>query len=213
MLSASPGCDTLEITLYGGAIDDQSLTYHLNARKKCCVKRWPIVWSAGAQTAESALSGDFARAGCAYAGDAAVTGSAFHAVAPVSAVLWLSRAVERIPAKHTRKPDVAPTCGSAANTKKEIKMSTEFCEEFPVEQNGAAVQTLKDLLEACPEDRFHFMTPFGYADLNAQDAGSAPAGAAGTGTYRRKWMGNTSSGRKTAAAGAGVSVRKAENGQ
>ena len=50
-------------------------------------------------------------------------------------------------------------------------MSTEFyCEEFPAEQNGRQVQTLKDLLEACPEDRFHFMTPFGYVDLNAQDA-------------------------------------------
>ena len=49
-------------------------------------------------------------------------------------------------------------------------MSTEFyCEEFPTEQNGKPVQTLKDLLEACPEDRFHFMTPFGYVDLNAQD--------------------------------------------
>ena len=45
-------------------------------------------------------------------------------------------------------------------------MSTEFyCEEFPAEQNGKPVQTLKDLLEACPEDRFHFMTPFGYVDL------------------------------------------------
>ena len=31
-------------------------------------------------------------------------------------------------------------------------MSTEFyCEEFPAEQNGKPVQTLKDLLEACPE--------------------------------------------------------------
>jgi len=50
-------------------------------------------------------------------------------------------------------------------------MSTEFyCEEFPTEQNGKQVQTLKDLLEACPEDRFHFMTPFGYVDLNAQNA-------------------------------------------
>ena len=45
-------------------------------------------------------------------------------------------------------------------------MSTEFyCEEFPTEQNGKPVQTLKDLLEACPEDRFHFMTPFGYHQI------------------------------------------------
>lgn len=59
------------------------------------------------------------------------------------------------------------------------KMSTEFyCEEFPAEQNGKPVQTLKDLLEACPEDRFHFMTPFGYVDLNAQDAERLRQGAA-----------------------------------
>ena len=58
-------------------------------------------------------------------------------------------------------------------------MSTEFyCEEFPTEQNGKPVQTLKDLLEACPEDRFHFMTPFGYVDLNAQDAEQLRQGAA-----------------------------------
>ena len=58
-------------------------------------------------------------------------------------------------------------------------MSTEFyCEEFPTEQNGKPVQTLKDLLEACPEDRFHFMTPFGYVDLNAQDAERLRQGAA-----------------------------------
>ena len=58
-------------------------------------------------------------------------------------------------------------------------MSTEFyCEEFPAEQNGKPVQTLKNLLEACPEDRFHFMTPFGYVDLNAQDAVRLRQGAA-----------------------------------
>ena len=77
------------------------------------------------------------------------------------------------------KPDVAPTCGSAANTKKEFKLSTEFyCEEFPTEQNGKPVQTLKDLLEACPEDSFHFMTPVGYVDLTAQDAEQLRQGAA-----------------------------------
>ena len=63
-------------------------------------------------------------------------------------------------------------------------MSTEFyceefpCEEFPTEQNGRQVQTLKDLLEACPEDSFHFMTPFGYVDLNAKDTGQLRQGAA-----------------------------------
>ena len=60
-------------------------------------------------------------------------------------------------------------------------MSTEFyCEEFPTEQNGRQVQTLKDLLEACPEDGFHFMTPFGYVDLTAQDAEQLRQGAAMT---------------------------------
>ena len=58
-------------------------------------------------------------------------------------------------------------------------MSTEFyCEEFPTEQNSRQVQTLKDLLEACPEDCFHFMTPFGYVDLTAQDAERLRQGAA-----------------------------------
>ena len=58
-------------------------------------------------------------------------------------------------------------------------MSTEFyCEEFPIEQNGRQVQTLKDLLEVCPEDSFHFMTPVGYVDLTAQDAEQLRQGAA-----------------------------------
>ena len=58
-------------------------------------------------------------------------------------------------------------------------MSTEFyCEEFPTEQNGKPVQTLKDLLEACPEDSFHFMTPVEYVDLTAQDAEQLRQGAA-----------------------------------
>ena len=58
-------------------------------------------------------------------------------------------------------------------------MSMKFnCKEFPTEQNGRQVQTLKDLLEACPEDCFHFMTPFGYVDLTAQDAEQLRHGAA-----------------------------------
>ena len=58
-------------------------------------------------------------------------------------------------------------------------MSMKFnCKEFPTEQNGRQVQTLKDLLEACPEDCFHFMTPFGYVDLTAQDAEQLRQGAA-----------------------------------
>ena len=108
-----------------------------------------------------------------------MTGSVFRAVAPVSAVCAAFAAQSSVYPPSTRKPDVAPPCRSAANTKKEFKMSTEFyCEEFPTEQNGKQVQTLKDLLEACPEDRFHFMTPFGYVDLNTYDAGQLRQGAA-----------------------------------
>ena len=108
-----------------------------------------------------------------------MTGSAFRAVAPVSAVCTAFAAQPIAYPPRATKPNVAPVCGSAANTKKEIKMSTEFyCEEFPAEQNGRQVQTLKDLLEAYPEDRFHFMTPFGYVDLNAQDAERLRQGAA-----------------------------------
>ena len=80
-------------------------------------------------------------------------------------------AAERVPTgnpKTGRCADVRECC----KHEKGDKMSTEFhCEEFPTEQNGKPVQTLKDLLEACPEDRFHFMTPFGYVDLNTHDAG------------------------------------------
>ena len=108
-----------------------------------------------------------------------MTNSAFRAVAPVSAVYAAFRVQSSAYPPRDTKPDVAPVCGSAANTKKEFKMSTEFyCEEFPIEQNGKPVQTLKDLLEACPEDCFHFMTPFGYVDLNAKDAGQLRQGAA-----------------------------------
>ena len=106
-------------------------------------------------------------------------GSAFRAVAPVSAVCAAFAAQSSAYPPSTRKPDVAPVCGSAANTKKEIKMSTEFySEEFPAEQTGIQVQSLNDLLEACPDDRFHFMSPFGYVDLTALDAGQLRQGAA-----------------------------------
>ena len=108
-----------------------------------------------------------------------MTGSPFRAVAPVLAVCAAFTAQPSTYPPNTRKPDVVPTCVGAANTKKEIKMSTEFyCEEFPTEQNGKPVQTLKDLLEACPEDSFHFMTPVGYVDLTAQDAEQLRQGAA-----------------------------------
>ena len=77
---------------------------------------------------------------------------------------------ERVPAR-SRKTERRAAVQERCKNEKGDKMSTEFyCEEFPAEQNGKPVQTLKDLLEVCPEDRFHFMTPFGYVDLNAQDA-------------------------------------------
>ena len=137
--------------------------------KAAARKNGSLLYAAGAQTAEPALSGDFAGAGCTHAGDADVTGSAFRAVAPVSAVCAAFRVQPSAYPPRATKPNVAPVCGSAANTKKEIKMSTEFyCEEFPAEQNGKPVQTLKDLLEACPEDSFHFMTPVGYPSIQKQ---------------------------------------------
>ena len=101
-----------------------------------------------------------------------MTGSAFRAVAPVSDT------AERVLAKYQKTGRCAGVRECCKNEKGD-KMSTEFyCEEFPAEQNGKPVQTLKDLLEACPEDRFHFMTPFGYVDLNAQDAERLRQGAA-----------------------------------
>ena len=92
-------------------------------------------------------------------------------------------------------------------------MSTEFyCEEFPIEQNGKPVQTLKDLLEACPEDRFHFMTPFGYVDLNAQDAERLWQGAAAQAhTGESGWEIPVPA--EKLLQQELVSVRKAENGQ
>ena len=108
-----------------------------------------------------------------------MTGSVFRAVAPVSAVCAAFAAQSSVYPPSTRKPDVAPPCRSAAKNEKGDKMSTEFyCKEFPTEQNGKPVQTLKDLLEACPEDSFHFMTPVGYVDLTAQDAEQLRQGAA-----------------------------------
>lgn len=98
--------------------------------------------------------------------------------ARVSGLCGFRGTVERVPAgshKTGRCAGVRERC----KNEKEIKMSTEFyCKEFPTEQNGKPGQTLKDLLEACPEDRFHFMTPFGYVDLNAQDAEQLQQGAA-----------------------------------
>ena len=136
-----------------------------------------------------------------------------RAGAPVSAVCAAFRTQPSADPPEATKPDVAPPCRSAAKTKKEIKMSTEFyCEEFPAEQNGRQVQTLKDLLEACPEDRFHFMTPFGYVDLNAQDAERLRQGAAAQAhTGESGWEIPVPA--EKLLQQELVSVRKAENGQ
>ena len=93
-------------------------------------------------------------------------------------------------------------------------MSTEFyCEEFPAEQNGKPVQTLKDLLEACPEDSFHFMTPVGYVDLTAQDAEQLRQGAAMPAHAGESGWGDTHPGRKKLLQQELVTARKTENGQ
>ncbi len=97
--------------------------------------------------------------------------------ARVGGLCGFPSAAERVPAKYQKTGRCAAVQERCKNEKGD-KMSTEFyCEEFPTEQNGKPVQTLKDLLEACPEDRFHFMTPFGYVDLNAQDAERLRQGA------------------------------------
>ena len=91
--------------------------------------------------------------------------------ARVSGLCGFPDTAERVPAKYQKTGRCAAVQERCKNEKGD-KMSTEFyCEEFPTEQNGKPVQTLKDLLEACPEDGFHFMTPVGYVDLTAQDAG------------------------------------------
>ena len=101
-----------------------------------------------------------------------------HCRTRVSGLCSFRGTVERVPAKYQKTGRCAAVQERCKNEKGD-KMSTEFyCEEFPTEQNGKPVQTLKDLLEACPEDRFHFMTPFGYVDLNAQDAERLRQGAA-----------------------------------
>ena len=92
-------------------------------------------------------------------------------------------------------------------------MPTEFyCEEFPTEQNGKSVQTLKNLLEACPEDSFHFMTPFGYVDLTAQDAKQLRLGAVMQAHAGESGWGIPIPAEKLLEQEL-VSVRRAENGQ
>ena len=142
-----------------------------------------------------------------------MTDRTIRTVAPVSAVCAAFTAQPSAYPPEAPKPDVVPPCGSAANTKKEFKMSTEFyCEEFPTEQNGRQVQTLKDLLEACPEDSFHFMTPFGYVDLNAKDAKQLRLGAVMQAHAGESGWGIPIPAEKLLEQEL-VSVRRAENGQ
>ena len=101
-----------------------------------------------------------------------------HRRARVGGLCGFPDTAERVPAR-SRKTERRAAVQERCKNEKGDKMSTEFyCEEFPAEQNGKPVQTLKDLLEACPEDRFHFMTPFGYVDLNTHDVGQLRQGAA-----------------------------------
>ena len=119
---------------------------------------------------------------------------------------------ERVPTGNPKTGRCAAVQERCKNEKGD-KMSTEFyCEEFPAEQNGKPVQTLKDLLEACPEDSFHFMTPFGYVDLNAQDAERLRQGAAAQAhTGESGWEIPVPA--EKLLQQELVSVRKAENGQ
>ena len=119
---------------------------------------------------------------------------------------------ERVPTGNPKTGRCAAVQERCKNEKGD-KMSTEFyCEEFPAEQNGKPVQTLKDLLEACPEDSFHFMTPFGYVDLNAQDAERLRQGAAAQAhTGESGWEIRVPA--EKLLQQELVSVRKAENGQ
>ena len=73
-------------------------------------------------------------------------------------------------------------------------------------------QVIRFLLEACPEDSFHFMTPFGYVDLNAQDAERLWQGAAAQAhTGESGWEIPVPA--EKLLQQELVSVRKAENGQ
>ena len=132
--------------------------------------------------------------------------------ARVGALCGFRGASERVPTESHKTGRCASVQERCKNEKGD-KMSTEFyCEEFPTEQNGKPVQTLKDLLEACPEDRFHFMTPFGYVDLNAQDAEQLRQGAAAQAhTGESGWEIPVPA--EKLLQQELVSVRKAENGQ
>ena len=132
--------------------------------------------------------------------------------ARVSGLCGFRGTVERVPAKYQKTGRCAAVQERCKNEKGD-KMSTEFyCEEFPTEQNGKPVQTLKDLLEACPEDSFHFMTPVGYVDLTAQDAEWLRQGAAAQAhTGESGWEIPVPA--EKLLQQELVSVRKAENGQ
>ena len=106
-----------------------------------------------------------------------MTNSAFHAVAPVSALC------AAFAAQPSTLPARSPKTGRCAGVRECCKYEKGDQNVYRIllrrisDRAKRQVQTLKDLLEACPEDRFHFMTPFGYVDLNAQDAEQLRLGA------------------------------------
>ena len=107
-----------------------------------------------------------------------MTGSAFRVVAPVSAVC------AAFAAQPSTLPARSPKTGRCAGVRECCKYEKGDQNVYRIllrrisDRAKRQVQTLKDLLEACPEDSFHFMTPVGYVDLNAQDAEQLQQGAA-----------------------------------
>ena len=107
-----------------------------------------------------------------------MTASPSRTVAPVSAIC------AAFAAQPSTLPARSPKTGRCAGVRECCKYEKGDQNVYRIllrrisDRAKRQVQTLKDLLEACPEDRFHFMTPFGYVDLNAQDAEQLQQGAA-----------------------------------
>lgn len=157
--SASQICDELEITLYGSGIDDQSLTYHLNAAEKEVLREKMDAYCMQREhkPLEQLCQELLQEQDVPIPGDAAVTNSVFRAAAPVSGDLCgFPDTAERVPAKY-QKTGRCDAVQERCKNEKGDKMSTGFyCEEFPAEQNGRQVQTLKDLLGSLPGRSFSF---------------------------------------------------------
>ena len=107
-----------------------------------------------------------------------MTASPSRTVAPVSAIC------AAFAAQPSTLPARSPKTGRCAGVRECCKYEKGDQNVYRIllrrisDRAKRQVQTLKDLLEACPEDSFHFMTPFGYVDLNAQDAEQLQQGAA-----------------------------------